>query len=303
MIICPRCKTANDSERTTCHSCGANLLPGKKLSDRLGCLVGALVSGAVFVATAVLLIVGIQRSGVGGLLSSGCQMPAMIIGIGFLALAGLAYGLYESLRPVPDHEKYHTRASQQLEDNPEQALADFSRAIELAPERGRGPYLRDRAAALGKLGRTEEALADLTRAIELTPEAEHGGYLEQRASLYEQLGRTKEATADLRTYLDHVERTIPGTKGGQRANLLKVRAELLEKLGRYAEAAQQLEDYLQAPDAEVSEGASLLGNILPVDRDAFLDTFKADGVKSVEARIEKLRRDALATGELAAVGY
>jgi LysM repeat protein len=303
MIICPKCKARNERERTTCQSCGADLLPGKSLGERLGCLAGGLVCGIFFVGVVGYSVDVIRRSGIGGLLSYGFRTLAIILIIAFFALGFLMYALSEAFRTVPEHEKYANRASRHLKEEPEQALADYSRAFELAPEGERGPYLANRGRVYRSLGRMEEALADYTKALELTPEREHGVYLEGRSGLYQELGRMEEATADLQAYLDYVERILPRTKGDQRANLLKKRAELLERLGRYAEAAEQFEAYLQAPGAEEGFGAKVFGELLTADGATFIEAYKADGVKHVKSRIDGLRQEALARGELVAVGY
>jgi tetratricopeptide (TPR) repeat protein len=76
----------------------------------------------------------------------------------------------------------------------DEALADFTKAIELNPKF----YLYARRASIFEIkGNLEGALADYTKAIELNPEDEHS-YLE-RAKIYRALGKTALAEADEKT--------------------------------------------------------------------------------------------------------
>ena len=74
----------------------------------------------------------------------------------------------------------------------DEALADFSRAIELGPIT-RGPSAA--AARLPEMERYEEALADFNRAIELDPDLRLG--IGSRGEIYRLMGRYDEALADL----------------------------------------------------------------------------------------------------------
>jgi len=50
----------------------------------------------------------------------------------------------------------------------EEAIADYTKAVELNPESAEAYY--NRGIAYGKSGKVEEAIADYTKAIELNPE-------------------------------------------------------------------------------------------------------------------------------------
>ncbi|MFQ5899870.1 MAG: tetratricopeptide repeat protein, partial [Candidatus Methylomirabilia bacterium] len=74
----------------------------------------------------------------------------------------------------------------------EEALADFTRGLELDPDHDW--TLARRGEVYRQMGRYEEALADLTRATELNP-----GYvwaLARRGEVYRQMGRSDEASSD-----------------------------------------------------------------------------------------------------------
>ncbi len=262
MIICPKCKAKNEPQRTTCHACGSNLLPGETLGSRMGCLVGGLLCGVVFIGIAIAFVKAMQEGGLSSILDLGLKTTGLLIVVGLYALGGLTFGLYQAFRRTPEYEKHAMRAARHVRDEPEQALADYARALELSPtEKLRVPYW------------------------------------EQRAKVYQELGRTEEARADLQSYIDHIDRTLPATKGQEHAKLLKKRGEILEQQGRFAEAAAQLESYLQAPGAE--EGGQEFVQLLGGSAEAY----KATGVKRTKGEIEKLRRQAVAEGELVAVGY
>ena len=59
-------------------------------------------------------------------------------------------------------EKHVERAQRHIEPVPEQVLADFTKALELAPEKEQADILKQGGELYSKLGRKEEALADLS---------------------------------------------------------------------------------------------------------------------------------------------
>ena len=75
----------------------------------------------------------------------------------------------------------------------EKALADLTRAIEVAP--GLTWAIADRGKTYQLMGRHEEALADLTRAIDLNPHLTSA--IADRGETYRAMGRYEEALADL----------------------------------------------------------------------------------------------------------
>ena len=80
---------------------------------------------------------------------------------------------------------------------PEEALADFNRAIKIDPQKADG-YL-GRANTLNTLGRYNDALEDYDRAMEVEPDLAKStlanAYI-NRGSAYSQLGQYKKAIAD-----------------------------------------------------------------------------------------------------------
>ena len=89
----------------------------------------------------------------------------------------------------------------------EEALSDYSEAIELSPS-PRGytviiPHI-GRAEIYSLEGKSDEAIADYTDAIELVPDRERlkGRAYCARAGVYENLGETDAAAKDYRSYLN-----------------------------------------------------------------------------------------------------
>jgi tetratricopeptide (TPR) repeat protein len=76
----------------------------------------------------------------------------------------------------------------------EQAVLDYTKAIEMAPDASATPY-NDRGWAYSELGQPEKGVADLTKAIEMTPEYQKA--YENRAKAYVQLKSWPQAIEDL----------------------------------------------------------------------------------------------------------
>jgi tetratricopeptide (TPR) repeat protein len=113
------------------------------------------------------------------------------------------------------------------EGNYNEALAAYSRSLELSPDEPNTLY--NRGTTRYKLGRHEEALLDYNRSLELRPN--HPATLYSRGSVYDELGRHEEALADYNRSLE------------QRPNnpdTLCSRGTAYDELGRYEEA---LADY------------------------------------------------------------
>jgi len=56
MIQCPNCETNNPSGRDICEECGAQLLPGEGIGDRLGNLIVGILGGIMAGAGAYVLV-------------------------------------------------------------------------------------------------------------------------------------------------------------------------------------------------------------------------------------------------------
>jgi tetratricopeptide (TPR) repeat protein len=109
------------------------------------------------------------------------------------------------------------------------ALADYTKAIELAP--GDAEMHAVRGWVYQRLGRRDDALADYGRAIALNPDGDQAYMLDayfRRSELYEQKGLYDRALADL-------DREIV-LKPPYRAAVHNARADLYLKLGRYDDA-------------------------------------------------------------------
>jgi tetratricopeptide (TPR) repeat protein len=150
-VLCYKCQEKNQPNLKACAKCGADLLPGRVLVERIGWLFGGVAVAAVFVGLAYAL------SHVEEPLC--CASPTTLA---IMAFAGLVGGVRMCLGSTPEYEKYEKRAQRHLNDVPEQALADLTKALELAPEKQRASILRQRGELYSKLGRKQEALGDLS---------------------------------------------------------------------------------------------------------------------------------------------
>ena len=79
-------------------------------------------------------------------------------------------------------------------DNTENAIRDFSRAIELNPNHPKAYHLRGLARKMA--GENDQALADLGKAIEI--DSEYGAAYYSRATLLTKLGREDDAAEDMK---------------------------------------------------------------------------------------------------------
>jgi len=152
MIQCVKCETNNTTSRDICEECGANLLPGEGIGDRLGNLIVGILGGVMAGAGAWLLSeapIEVPEC-----------MPVSPAACIFAAVASPIAGLVSALRKTPLYKRYTTRARRHIELDPEQAVADFSQALETAPEKERAGLLKERAALYEKLGLEEEATRD-----------------------------------------------------------------------------------------------------------------------------------------------
>jgi hypothetical protein len=181
-LICYKCQERNEPDRKACAKCGADLLPARVLVERIGWLVGGAILAAGFVGLAYAL------SHVEDPLC--CASPPTLL---VMALAALVGGLRMGFGKTPEYEKYEKRAQRQLNDVPQQALADLTKALELAPEKQKAGILKQRGDLYSKLGRKEEALADLS-AYSASPHAHKGASV-----LSEVVGVDLEPTAALGT--------------------------------------------------------------------------------------------------------
>ena len=159
MIHCERCRTVNPPEQRYCQKCHRDLLPGEGLLVRLGVL---LVSGLL---TAFGVWILVQTSQGKPLPDLGCAVtnPVFwVILVIVMPISALAY----AFRRTPAFQKYLNRARRHLKLDPAQALADFSQAVELAPEKERPAIFKERASLYQTLGQTQQSVRDQIASVE-----------------------------------------------------------------------------------------------------------------------------------------
>lgn len=141
-LQCPRCRARQYGPVARCSNCSKDLLPGRSPRLRYYAFLVAVFCIAVVAGVAV----GAER----------IPFAYLIIGLG-LVTAGSA-AMYAVL-PVSMASRHRQRALANLRGNPEFALLDLTRAIELdANDRS---LLVDRAGVYRLLGQHREAAADL----------------------------------------------------------------------------------------------------------------------------------------------
>jgi hypothetical protein len=160
MVHCPKCQAENSSAENRCSQCGAGLLPGKGIPERLKSAGGGLAAG-LFGAALIYVFSQMEEP------PPCCLSPEKLaLGVVILPIMGIV----DAVRKPPLHERYVMRARRHVDMDPEQAVADFGRALELAPEKTRAALLKERAALYEKLGMEEESVRDQL-AYTLTPGA------------------------------------------------------------------------------------------------------------------------------------
>jgi len=179
MIHCQKCKTQNLPDQVTCDHCGAELLPAKGFGSRLG----SFLLGIIVTLITLIPVYFIFRA----------ETPHPIlkwIGYFFIALAFLflSYFTLEAVRKTNIHERYAIRAKRHLKLDAQQALADFTKALELAPKTEHIPLLKERAAIYKTLGLKDELVSDWDAILDLVPAKERIQTLRKRAVVYESEG-------------------------------------------------------------------------------------------------------------------
>jgi ribosomal protein L40E len=162
MIHCQKCNQQNASEAQKCSQCGANLLPGAGIKERLG-LLGCLVVVGILIPVLALLI--LPRLAVGNILDNLILMGMIILSI----VAGIVFillGISMAVGKTPVYDRYKRRAERHVELDPRQAIADYGAAIELAPEAAAFDLLSARARLFHKQGMIEEEKAEWRRALD-----------------------------------------------------------------------------------------------------------------------------------------
>ena len=141
-LQCPRCWTRQYGATARCSNCGKDLLHGRSPRLRYYAFLVAVFTATVISGVAL----GAER----------IPFASLIIAIGAVTACGAT--LY-AVMPSSTASRYQRRALANLRSNPELALRDLSRAIELdANDRS---LLVDRARVYRLQGRYREAAADL----------------------------------------------------------------------------------------------------------------------------------------------
>jgi hypothetical protein len=152
MIQCLKCETNNLATLEKCDACGANLLPGEGIGERIGNVIAGILGGIIAGVAAYLMIQAEIETPDCWIIS-----PASCM---FAAFAVPVMGIVSALRKTPLHQRYARRARRHVELDMEQAVADYSKALENAPEDERAGLLKERAELYEKLGMQEEAVRD-----------------------------------------------------------------------------------------------------------------------------------------------
>lgn len=152
MVHCRKCSVVNPPGGERCKQCGAKLLPGEGVLDRLGTLVAAIIAAGVSLGIAYL-----TSKAPADLPDCLPTSPATWLLVGVVSLIS---GIVATFRKTPLYTRYLKRAQRHLELDPEQALADLTMALETAPEKQRAGLLQERAKLYAKLGFETEATRD-----------------------------------------------------------------------------------------------------------------------------------------------
>jgi hypothetical protein len=151
-IHCPKCQANNPPNQFRCTICKADLLPGESFFSRVGLFITSLVVAGLLARLAYVLA---TQTDVVVPFCDGPIQPA------FIAIGVLVIGFGALIRSTPRYTRYANRADRHVPLNLSQALEDYTRAIELAPEKERAGLLQKRAGVYEKLGLEESATRDL----------------------------------------------------------------------------------------------------------------------------------------------
>lgn len=161
MIKCHKCQTNNPPEEEICQNCDVDLLPGETFKDRLGIFFMGIFGGAVSIGVFIFLMNNPELAET----SECCIFTnpyAWFIGIFGLPIAGII----NAIRKTPTYRRYEYRAKRHIEADPQQAIADFSKAVDAAPEKERASLLKQRSEIYKKLGKEDDFLQDRLRYME-----------------------------------------------------------------------------------------------------------------------------------------
>ena len=136
---CPKCNAEQKGAVDTCSSCGTYLLSRRTASDRvLGLVIGLVLLAGIILAS--ILIKQTWSFWAALFILGGPTAKAFSVAFGRASLAAA----------------YTKRAKGYVQSDPEQAIADITKAIELAGKR-LGPYYLQRAQIYERAGQPDAA--------------------------------------------------------------------------------------------------------------------------------------------------
>jgi len=138
-----------------CNKCGADLLPGDTFKDRIGNTFAGILGGVVAGFVAYLLIAHPEFTESSELCIL-TQPTAWLFATVAIPISSIALAVKKTL----EYLKYQNRAYRHIDKESEQAIADFSKTLELAPEKKHAPILKARGDLYVKLNKEELATKD-----------------------------------------------------------------------------------------------------------------------------------------------
>ena len=207
MIHCQRCKAQNPPTQTSCQNCGADLLPGIGRGNRIAVLVLGVFAALALGILAVMALPEPEAEGMR------CVVNTLLLGAALM----LGFSLLRGLGKTPLAARYRMRAGRHVPIDPEQAFADYTKAVEhnssdLASWKARG-LLYDKV-DLG-IPALQDEIRLLSGAMVKEKEQVKGELASQTVRLYEKLihglGSTGESQELVRSQLrlfDFMERNV-----------------------------------------------------------------------------------------------
>ena len=239
-ITCQKCNHENAPAAAKCAQCGKKLLPGVTAGERFLGFIGTTILSVLIIGGVFLYYRYMAEGGFRDVV----YLPILVgLGVGIFFL-----GLILALRKTPLYERYETRAKRHISLSPQQAIADYSAAINGAPPAKALEYLLERGKLYQGLGMATEARADWQRALEnvnsqlATPKPSIDLY-KQRAELLKELGMQDEYALQMLRYTIEKENTLKtkrkdiamgweegikkGLEDNERQELDKIRTEIM----------------------------------------------------------------------------
>jgi tetratricopeptide (TPR) repeat protein len=235
MIQCSECKTMNSPELSVCTKCSADLLPGATRTQKLGAIGGAvffLILGAGLLIAAVSLF---RQLGSGqedfGRPNGVIVLMLLVVAVGCFYFAFNRFKFSTATSSID--EKYYYRAKRHVGIDNDQAEADFTESIRLAPSLGSigllsNPksfvYRHERAIFYEKTGKLELAISDYGKLISVFSDDPLCRY--ERGLIHEKLGHTNEARLDFEHTLEIMSKNSDTWKGAKPVGIAEVKAAL-----------------------------------------------------------------------------